>query len=155
MVTEQRRNEVRSIVQTVHRWADDRDDVRGVVVVGSWARDSARMDSDVDIVVVTDTLAHSDPQTWTQLLNGRVIRLQRWGPLQEIRLQRPSGLVVEMGIVPMKWANTDPVDGGTGRVINDGHRIVHDPGGVLATLSAVCRSSASEDRGDGADVARI
>ena len=34
--------------------------VRGVVVVGSWARDAARMASDVDIVVLTDASAHAD-----------------------------------------------------------------------------------------------
>jgi predicted nucleotidyltransferase len=138
MLTQQRRNEVRSVVQTVHRWADEHDDVRGVVVVGSWARDAARMDSDVDIVVLTDTFAHTDPQMWMQLLDGQVDRLEQWGPLREVRLQRRSGLVVEMGIVPLDWANTDPVDAGTYRVINDGHRIVCDPDGTLAALTTAC-----------------
>jgi hypothetical protein len=100
------------------------------------------MDSDVDIVVLTDTLAHADAQLWTQLLDGQVIRRQQWGPLREVRLQRQSGFEVEIGIVPVSWADTDPVDTGTYRVINDGHRIVHDPDGVLAALSVVCRKPA-------------
>lgn len=44
--------------------ADEHDNVGGVVVVGSWARDAARMGSDIDIVVLTDTVARTEPQTW-------------------------------------------------------------------------------------------
>jgi hypothetical protein len=76
---------------------------------------------------------------WSQLLAGRVIREQDWGPLREIRLVRPSGFEVEMGVVPLSWAGTEPVDAGTFRVINDGHRIVYDPDGALAALSNACR----------------
>jgi hypothetical protein len=97
------------------------------------------MDSDVDIVVLTDGSAHVDPIMWSLLLAGRVIREQDWGPLREIRLVRPSGFEVEVGVAPLSWANTDPVDAGTFRVINDGHRIVHDPDGALANLSIACR----------------
>jgi Nucleotidyltransferase domain len=155
MLTQQRRDEVRSIVDTVMRWAEEHDDVRGVVMVGSWARDAAHIDSDLDIVVLTNTSAYADAQTWTQLLDGEVIRRQQWGPLREVRLRCLSGLDVEMGVVPLDWANTDPLDAGTYRVINDGHRILYDPDGVLAALSTACRSSGSEDEGDGSNAARI
>jgi RNA polymerase sigma-70 factor (ECF subfamily) len=38
---------MQSVVRQVEGWAAAHEDVRGVVVVGSWARDAARMDSDV------------------------------------------------------------------------------------------------------------
>ena len=136
---EPRIDEVQSVVDEVVRWATEHRDVRGVVVVGSWARDAARMDSDVDIVVLTGNPTHTDPDLWSHLLGGRVIREQDWGPLREIRLVRPSGLEVEMGVAPLDWAGTNPVDAGTFRVINDGHRIVYDPVGVLGALSGACR----------------
>lgn len=139
VVTQQRSDEVESVIRKVSRWAADHEDVRGVVVVGSWARDAARMDSDVDILVLTDTSTYADPDVWTQLLDGNVIRQQQWGPLREVRVRRPSGFEVEMGIVPVSWADTDPVDPGTYRVINDGHRAVYDPDGALAALTAACR----------------
>lgn len=41
--------------------------------------------------------------------------------------------------MPLSWANTNPVDAGTFRVINDGHRIVYDPDGALTDLSNACR----------------
>jgi hypothetical protein len=130
---------MQSIVQSVSRWAADHDDVHGVVVVGSWARGAARMDSDIDLVVLTDTATYADAQMWTRLLEGQVTRLQQWGPVREVRLQRLSGFEVELGIAPLTWASTTPVDAGTYRVINDGHRIAYDPDGVLAALSAACR----------------
>lgn len=89
--------------------------------------------------MLTDTYTYADPEVWTQLLDGQSIRQQQWGPLREVRVRRPSGFEVEMGIVPVSWADTDPVDAGTYRVINDGHRVVYDPDGALAALSAACR----------------
>jgi hypothetical protein len=139
VVTPQRTDEVRSVVREVIRWATAHEDVRGVVVVGSWARDAARMDSDVDIVVLTDGSAAADPDLWSQVLGGPVIRRQQWGPLQEIRLVRPSGLEVELGVAPTSWAGTEPVDAGTRRVISNGHRIGYDPDGILAALSRACQ----------------
>lgn len=139
MVTQQRADEAGSVVRTVSGWAADHDDVRGIVVVGSWARDAARMDSDIDIVILTDEPARADAQSWARLLGGHLVREQAWGVLREVRIQRPSGFDVEVGIVPLSWAHTDPVDAGTYRVINDGHRIVYDPDGALAALSAACR----------------
>jgi hypothetical protein len=125
----------------VTAWAVEHNDVRGVVVVGSWARGAARMDSDVDIVVLTH--AHTAPGPWTRLLDGPVIRQQAWGPLLEIRILRASGLEVEVGVVPTSWAGTDPVDAGTLRVMTDGHHVSYDPDGTLAALARACAKTAS------------
>lgn len=138
VVTDERIAEAEAVVSAVRGWAARHDDVRGVLLVGSWARDSARMDFDVDVVVLTDAPGHADPDVWLGLLGGRVVRRQQWGPLSEIRLERPSGLKVEMGVTPVNWAATTPVDAGTYRVVHDGHRIVHDPDGILAALSEAC-----------------
>ncbi|MEU5726933.1 nucleotidyltransferase domain-containing protein [Micromonospora sp. NPDC047738] len=147
MVTEERSREVRSMVDLVTGWSAERADVAGVVVVGSWARGAARMDSDVDIVVLTDNSGHAEAGVWADLLGGEVVRLAEWGPLREVRVRRPSGLEVELGVVPVSWADTDPVDSGTRRVITEGHRIVHDPAGVLAALSAACSIPTGADTG--------
>lgn len=147
MVTDERSREVQSVVDMVTGWAADREDVRGVLVVGSWARGSARMDSDIDIVVLTDNQRYAGLDVWTGLLGGEPVRLEEWGPLREVRMRCPSGLEVEMGIVPTSWADTDPVDSGTLRVISDEHRIVHDPAGLLVALSAACRTASGAHTG--------
>jgi hypothetical protein len=54
------------------------------------------MDSDLDIVVLTNTPAYADARTWTHVLDGEVIRRQQWGPPREVRLRCLSGLEVEM-----------------------------------------------------------
>lgn len=138
MVTQDRFAEVESVIAAVHEWADRQDDVRGVAVVGSWARSAARMDSDVDVVVLTDAPAHSTPELWTGLLDGEITRLAWWGPVREVRVRRPSGLEVEIGVAPQTWAAVDPIDAGTYRVMAGGHRIVYDPDGLLVALSAAC-----------------
>ena len=45
MVTEERTNEVRSLLATLRRWALGKPEIVAVGLVGSWVRD-ARMDSD-------------------------------------------------------------------------------------------------------------
>src|SRR5712692_3156871 len=51
--TEARRIEVEGVLDRVLRWASARYDVRGLALVGSWARGPAHMDSDVDLVLLT------------------------------------------------------------------------------------------------------
>jgi uncharacterized protein len=112
-------------------------DIRGLALVGSWARGSARADSDVDLVVLT---SHPDrylaDDDWTAALgDAEVLDTQAWGVLTERRLLLKGGLEVEVGIAEPTWAATDPVDPGTRRVVTDGLRILHDPDGRLAALA--------------------
>jgi uncharacterized protein len=135
---------VERLLERAVAWARERPDVRGLALVGSWARGSARSDSDVDLVVLT---SHRDcylaTDEWTTALGAdRVLRTQAWGPLTERRLLLEGGLEVEVGIADPAWAATDPVDPGTRRVVTDGLRVLHDPDGRLAALAA----AASEDR---------
>jgi predicted nucleotidyltransferase len=138
-LSEARVAEVRTVIERLTAYATSRDEVRGLVLVGSWARRAARMDSDVDVVVLAAEPAALPAEVWLDLLAaGRVVRRQWWGPLDEIRVALPSGLEVEVGIVPLSWAATDPVDPGTRRVISDGHRVLYDPDGLLGRLAAAC-----------------
>lgn len=126
------------MIKRVTDWAAGRPDVFGLLLVGSYARGAARPDSDVDLVLLSpDPAAH----TWIdELALGTEIRTQAWGIITERRFATPSGLEVEIGIGPPQWANTNPVDPGTHRVITDGSRILHDPTGSLARLRTACRT---------------
>ena len=115
-------------------WARTQPDVRGLVLVGSYARGRERMASDVDVVVLTTDQAGrvADPGWFTALRPGsRLVRVARWGDVQEQRYRLRSGLLVELGLAPVTWAAT-PLDGGTRRVLTDGHRVLHDPDGLLS-----------------------
>jgi Nucleotidyltransferase domain len=48
-----RQARVGELLERATAWARRRPDIRGLALVGSWARGSARTDSDVDLVVLT------------------------------------------------------------------------------------------------------
>jgi uncharacterized protein len=140
MVTPDRASEYRRIIGSVAAWAVGQRDIVGVAVVGSWPRNEARMDSDVDLLVVTDDKEpYLSDGSWVAAAVGgpaRFVRTQDWGPLTEWRVALRSGLEVEFDFVPRSWANADPVDTGTARVVGDGCSPLVDPEGVLARLMA-------------------
>lgn len=144
MVTHERRREVTDLLEQAVAWARARSDVRALGMVGSWARGAERMDSDVDLIVMTDDVEpYVRGEEWISAFGGRsVIRTQQWGPLlTERRLLRESGLEVEVGLVMRAWANTDPIDEGTRPVVLDGMRVLYDPEGILTSFQQACGDS--------------
>jgi uncharacterized protein len=125
-------------------WAAGRPDVHAVALVGSHARGTARPDSDVDLVVLTDRPDAYAGTSWAAEALGAGatdVRTRRWGPLLERRFLLPGGLVVDCGLAPPTWAAL-PVDPGTARVVADGFVVLHDPHDLLARLvRAVAGSS--------------
>lgn len=129
------------MLDRIRIWAANRPGVVAAGLAGSWARDEARMDSDVDLVILTtEPRRYLEDKTWVHDLGGlRVIKTQEWGPMTERRFVLSSGLEVEAGIAPPSWASTEPVDPGIREVVRDGFIVLHDPGGLLARLVAACR----------------
>ena len=48
------RSEVDAIINAITCWAIERDDIRAIALVGSWARGNPRQTSDVDLLFLTD-----------------------------------------------------------------------------------------------------
>lgn len=63
-----------------------------------------------------------------------LVRQADFGALQERRLRRCDGLVVEVNIGSLSWATTGPVESGTRRVVEDGLVPLLDPVGRLHDL---------------------
>lgn len=141
MVIAERREEVERLLERTRIWAANRPGVVAAGLAGSWARDEARMDSDVDLAILTtEPRRYLEDETWVYDLGGlRVVKTQEWGPMTERRFVLFSGLEVEAGIAPPSWASAEPVDPGTREVVRDGFIVLHDPGGLLARLVAACR----------------
>ena len=121
-------------IDALTRWAAGRPDVHALALVGSRAGGAQRRDSDVDLVLLTEDVEryvlHDD---WAAGL-GPIVATRRWGALTERRIRLASGIELDVGIAPPKWARINKVDGGTRRVVRDGMRILHDPRGTLAAL---------------------
>ena len=145
MIIAERRTEVERLLARAREWAARRPDVVAVALVGSWAYGRARMDSDVDLVVLTtDKPAYLCGERWVAELGGaRIIRTWDWGPLYtERRFVLPSGLEVELGVAPPAWASANPPDPSTRAHIRDGGLVaLHDPDGVLARLIEACQAA--------------
>ena len=135
-ITPDRDAEIARVVEAVTAWTHTRPDIQGVVVVGSWARGTATMSSDIDIVLLTNDPATYIASTgwWGFLGRAELIATRQWGPLTELRVALASGLEIEFGIVPPSWASIDPLDPGTMRVVRDGVQIIYDPDGLLRAL---------------------
>jgi hypothetical protein len=145
VVSGELRTEVEQLLSRARAWAARRPDVVAVALVGSWAYGRARMDSDVDLVVLTtDKPAYLRDESWVAELGGSsIIRTRDWGPLYtERRFVLPSGLEVEVGVAPPAWASADPPDPSICAHIRDGGLVaLHDPDGVLARLVEACRAA--------------
>jgi uncharacterized protein len=139
-ISRERAAEMDDVVARVTRWTANRPDVVGLLLVGSCARNAARPDSDVDLILLTTDQARYTDNTWAHELElGALIRVQSWGPITERRFVTASGLEVEINIGAPEWASLDPVDPGTRRVVTNGARPLHDPTGALADLVVACR----------------
>ena len=132
-----RRREVEEIIALAPQWAAGRQDVAALAVVGSWARGTATIDSDLDLVLLTDSpQRYVQSDEWTREL-GAVgsLRTIQQGVLVERRLATLSALELDIAIGPRTWASCESLDPGSERVVRDGLRILHDPNGVLAKLA--------------------
>ena len=119
---------------SVLAFANVREDVRAVALVGSHARGAARPDSDVDVVMLsTEPDTYVDGCDWIERLDGAMlVATRRWGVLTERRLVLASGTEVDFGVAHPSWASIRPLDPGTARVARAGLVPLYDPDGLLA-----------------------
>ena len=128
---------VLAVLDAARMLAVEKPDVVAIALVGSWGRGAGRPDSDVDLVVLTHRptpLLETDD--WYQVFGPQavLVRSADFGAIQERRLRLPGGLEVEIGVGSPSWADSDPVDPGTRRVVLDGLVPLYDPAHLLAGL---------------------
>ncbi len=137
------------ILEVIIGWAKRRQDVRGVALVGSQARGTARPDSDIDLMVLAvNPEALRADSSWIEAIDwsGACVKVANWrdedyGAVWSRRIWLSPGAEVEISFAPVVWALTAPLDAGTRRVVSDGCRILHDPAGLLGRLYAAVQST--------------
>lgn len=124
---------VREFLNSFVNWASVREDVQAVALVGSYSRDEARDDSDIDFVILT-----SQPENYLEELKwmeyfGQVekYQIEDYGKLTSVRVWYQNGIEVEYGFTTPDWAAT-PLDAGTQRVLRDGMRVLFERGNLLS-----------------------
>jgi len=137
-----RYREAGEICQRLATWGDAEPSVESIIAVGSYVRGSLTMSSDVDIVILTrEPESFLNSTVWTRLVVGKAgfLSARRWGPVSEVRVRRPSGLQVELGIAAPDWVAL-PLDAGTRRVLRDGSRVLFDRAGLAETAIRIAQS---------------
>ncbi len=137
----ERAAEVDALLARLVALARRRSDMHALALVGSWARDAPRGDSDVDLVLLTRSPAtYIDGEDWLAEVGGIApVTTATWGVITERRFTVGGGLEVDLGVGSPAWASVAPLDAGTRRVVTDGMRPLHDPDELLATLVTACR----------------
>ncbi len=108
-------------------WASARGDVQAVALVGSYAHQAARPDSDIDLVLFTTApQGYLEDTAWAGLF-GVVSRqqIEDYGKVTSLRVWYSGGPEVEYSISTPEWA-AEPVDPGTMQVIQDGMQVLFE-----------------------------
>jgi hypothetical protein len=132
--------EVGALLDLLPGWAQQRRDVRAVALVGSWARQAPRPESDVDVLLLTkEPSLYTEQEDWIEQLGGVApVTTRAWGVITERRFRLPGGREVEIGVGSPSGAAVTPVDEGTRRVATDGLLALYDPDGLLKELLKHC-----------------
>src|SRR5437867_1639167 len=126
----------------VTSWAVQQSTISGVALVGSHARDEARPDSDIDLVLLCEEphafLANT---SWIHHFGAvETYHTEEWGVVTSLRVSYREGWEVEFGITTLAWAGL-PVDPGTQHAVSHGMRIVWDREGRLGRLQEAVAAS--------------
>lgn len=126
------------VTQTMSSWSD----VLAIALVGSYARGTARLDSDIDLIILVDRPElYRTNQSWLEQIawnnlgtHIQAIREQDYGPVWSCFVTLHSGLEIECGFSSPHWAATNPIDPGTAQVVSDGCHILYDPHRIFNLL---------------------
>ena len=123
---------IQTFMDKVTHWAESQAEIMGLALVGSYARNEARVDSDIDLVLVTSHPQHftNDPAWIKNFGLVKSYAVEDWGLVTSLRVYYENGLEVEYGVTSSEWVNI-PIDAGTRKVISDGMQILVDKRGLL------------------------
>jgi len=133
---------ITSLLAIIVQWAVNSPHILATALVGSYAQGTARLDSDIDIMVITSNPEFFRQETqwiyeigWDQLgLSIAGWKDAEYGLVRSRHVLLSNGLEVEFSFGLPQWAAIDPIDAGTKQVILDGCWILLDPTGLLNQL---------------------
>ena len=140
-------SEVDCIIQIVKTWAENEPEIHAAAVVGSWARKQARADSDLDLMLLTPQPELFFDNYSFQHLPWHTLELEItdyydriYGVVRSRHLCFSRGQRIEFSFGYRSWADTEPIDLGTYRVISSGLKVIYDRKRLLANLIATIGS---------------
>ncbi|HKJ37801.1 MAG TPA: aminoglycoside 6-adenylyltransferase [Anaerolineales bacterium] len=124
---------MKKLIQTIDfiedfmRWATKRKDIRATALVGSYAREELEKDSDVDLVIITETPQKYISNTeWTRVFGKPITKkVEEYGKLTSLRIWYENGLEIEYGFATRDWTTTLKKDD-LKRIKEDGLRVLFE-----------------------------
>jgi uncharacterized protein len=130
------------LVDTIRRWVEERDDLRALALVGSWARGNPKSSSDLDLIIVANSPeAYHVPSKWLRSIHfaKAAFEIRRYetcayGSVWSCHIYSEPEAEVELTFAAPAWACIDPIDPGTRSVVADAFRAIVDKDGTLSRL---------------------
>ena len=137
-----RKSEVEEIITTIERWAISHSLILSMALVGSWARNEANSHSDIDLMFLTsEPKLFFDDVHWFKNISWHKFNLEindyydrTYGIVRSRHLCFQNGKRVEFSFGYPNWANTNPIDPGTLKVVSSGIKIISDRDRLLENL---------------------
>lgn len=134
--------EVKSLSKAIATWANRESKIDAVALVGSWARNEAHADSDIDLMLLTpDPERFFQNNSWFHSIPWQEFNLQLasyydrvYGVVKSRHFCFQDGQRIEFGFGYRSWASINPIDSGTLAVVSSGVVIIYDRQQLLATL---------------------
>ena len=139
---------MKKLIQTIDfiedfmRWATKRKDIRAAALVGSYAREELEKDSDVDLVIITETPQRYITNTeWTRVFGKPITKkIEKYDTLTSLRIWYESGLEIEYGFATRDWIqNVSETE--LKQITNDGLRVLFEKEKLLSPFETPARNS--------------
>jgi len=128
-------NQTDLLLDEMAQWAATQSDIQALALVGSHARGTARKDSDIDLILITDEPDdYINDNQWIQQFGIiKKKQIEHYGLVTSVRVWYDNGLEVEFGITDQRWAAL-PIDPGTRSVIANGLKVLFEQENTLSRL---------------------
>jgi len=122
-------------IEQLKEWAVNEPLVEVIILVGSYAKGTQKIDSDIDLVILTSNKQYYIENTHLLSIFGLIDRLniENYGECTSIRVWYKNGLEVEFGMVPLTWIDL-PLDQGTQQVLSDGYKVLVDKKRMFSSI---------------------
>jgi predicted nucleotidyltransferase len=113
------------LLEKFKEWSEQQTHIKGVAVVGSFARGDFHSNSDLDLTIISTNKDLTLDIIKNEFNFGNIesSSLEEWGILTSIRIFYGNGLEVEYGVVTDQWVK-EPLDEGTKNVVKNGFKVV-------------------------------
>jgi predicted nucleotidyltransferase len=116
---------VNLLLENFKEWSQQQTHIKGVAIVGSFARGDFHSNSDVDLTIISTNKNLTLEIIKNDFSFGNIesSTLEEWGILTSLRIFYDNGLEVEYGVVTDQWVK-EPLDEGTKNVVKNGFKVV-------------------------------